>query len=246
MDYIKKVLSDIGLDELEVEVYLALLKVGEAAVSTLARKIGSKRTNVYNIIDKLIEKGLVSEINKLNVKYFTALDPKKILYLQEQQKDKIENNIQSLNEILPQLESYKDPFAMKPRVNFYQGKESIGNLLIETLQNPFDCYFNPEVAYEIFPKSVEQFQVNSADQKIYVREILTAGPMTKKYLKGITNPNYKYKILPREYNFFTDNFIFEDKIIYISYKTLSAVVIENQDIANTQRQAFEIMWNGIK
>jgi len=243
MDYIKKVLLDAGLEDLEIEVYLNLLKTGEASVSTIARKIGSKRTNIYNVAEKLSQKGFLSEISKSNVKYFSAMDPKKILYSQKQQKDIVEKNIHNLEEILPQLESLKDPYALKPRVSFYQGKEAIGNLLIQTLEEPFDAYFNPDEAYNLFPKSIEDFQKHSAKKNLFIRELLTYGPLSKKYIKEIKNPNHKCKILSKKYSFFTDNFIFHDKIIFISYRTLIAVIIENEDIANTQKQAFEIMWN---
>ena len=51
-------IKDLGLNDKEAKVYLALLKFGEANVSDIADEAGMKRPTVYVILDEIRKKGL--------------------------------------------------------------------------------------------------------------------------------------------------------------------------------------------
>ena len=76
---IQKLLENLGLEQKEAKVYLELLKLGEATATKIGEKTNLDRTLMYQIANKLIEKGLVSYIIKNNVKYFSAANPKKLM-----------------------------------------------------------------------------------------------------------------------------------------------------------------------
>lgn len=61
MDEIKKGLSIIGLTDLEAEVYIKLLELKQTKVSTLAKAIKITRTQLYPLLEKLVEKGIVEK-----------------------------------------------------------------------------------------------------------------------------------------------------------------------------------------
>ena len=68
MDKAKKGLTAIGLTNLEAEIYLELLKLKEAKVSKLAQLTKVTRTQLYPLLEKLVEKGVVEKIdNKVTV-----------------------------------------------------------------------------------------------------------------------------------------------------------------------------------
>lgn len=241
-------LKQLGFTKQESDVFLLLLELGASPVSTIALRGRMKRTNLYNILAKLIERGLVTEFLKGRVRYFQATGPKKLLSIQEQQKKKLEQNISSLREMLPIFEAMKNPSLDKPRVKFYQGKDGIETLLMEILNKESFCaYFNPDAAYDVFPYSVEEFLVEGAKKKLHIRELVVSGKTTKTYTSHIKNPNHQYKILPKEFQFETDNFIFGNSVVFISYREEQiAVMIESADIARTQRVAFDLMWKAIR
>lgn len=195
-----------------------------------------------------MQRGLVTEFLKGRVRYFQATEPQKLLYLQEQQKKKLEQNISSLREMLPLFENMTNSSLTKPRVKFYQGKEGIETLLTQILaKGSFDCYFNPDLAYAVFPYAVEEFLTDSAKKKLHIRELVVSGKTSKKYVSHIKNPNHQWKILPKEFQFETDNFIFGNSVVFISYREEQiAVMIESADIARTQRMAFNLMWKAIR
>ena len=61
MEHVIKILKNLGLDEKEIKVYLACLQLGSATVQDLSVKSGVKRTNIYNFIDDMKQRGLLSE-----------------------------------------------------------------------------------------------------------------------------------------------------------------------------------------
>ena len=104
-----KPLERLGLHEAEIKVYLALLKRGLSTATQISQDTGLNRSHIYDKIDVLLEKGLISFVIKNNVKYFKASDPEKIIdYVKE-----IQENIQA---ILPSLNE------LRTVVELYQGK----------------------------------------------------------------------------------------------------------------------------
>ena len=60
-------LREIGLTDNEIRIYIELLKQGEALASELANRTKVNRTLTYQILNKLIEWGLISYVIKIVV-----------------------------------------------------------------------------------------------------------------------------------------------------------------------------------
>lgn len=76
---IYKSLIKIGFSDKEIVVYLALLELGKRTVSAIARKAGINRTTVYDILETLISKKLVSISGKEPLQEYVAESPDNIL-----------------------------------------------------------------------------------------------------------------------------------------------------------------------
>ena len=68
----EKALRKFGLSDREIRVYIVLLELGEALASKIAQKTDTPRTLVYDILEKLLDKGVVSYVIKSNKKYFSV------------------------------------------------------------------------------------------------------------------------------------------------------------------------------
>ena len=71
-------LRKIGLTESEIKVYLALLKIGISSKGKIIKESKIAPSKVYEIADKLIEKGLCSTITKNGVKHFMVVKVRRI------------------------------------------------------------------------------------------------------------------------------------------------------------------------
>ena len=69
----------IGLTEGETKVYFALLKLGEATIGNIGKESKVSKSKLYDILDKLIARGLVGHVIKNKVRHFAANNPKNII-----------------------------------------------------------------------------------------------------------------------------------------------------------------------
>ena len=60
----------------ESKLYLSLLELGSASATQLIQKSGLHRAVVYDILERLIEKGLASFVIKGRKKYFERVNSK--------------------------------------------------------------------------------------------------------------------------------------------------------------------------
>ena len=66
---------------------MALLPLGTINLQEIAKRVEYPRTTVYNTINYLVTKGLVSKIIKGSTTYFTATDPDKLRTNLKRRKD---------------------------------------------------------------------------------------------------------------------------------------------------------------
>ena len=100
---IENALEKIGLTNGEIKVYLALLELGSTTTWEITRKSEISGSKVYEVLDRLIGKGLVSYIIKNNVKYFESASPEMILSYLDEKTKLIENEKRDIQKIIPEL-----------------------------------------------------------------------------------------------------------------------------------------------
>ena len=128
----KSKLIETGLGKSEVEIYLALLRSGKATVTRLTQETGIHRTYIYDVLEKLKEKGLVSQITEENKQYFQAADPERIKGYLLEKIENVENLIPELNKIRAKKE--------ETSVEIYKGKEGIKTILNDIIKIGEDYY----------------------------------------------------------------------------------------------------------
>src|SRR3989338_6843245 len=89
-------LASLGLNAAQARVYFAALELGQANMQELARKSGVKRTSIYNFIDELREKGLITEVKKRKRRLYSAVHPEHLVELEKMRLGELER-------LLPQL-----------------------------------------------------------------------------------------------------------------------------------------------
>ena len=100
----KELLMNLGLTDGEAKVYLALAKLGSSTVGPIAKEAKVAYSNIYEILNRLLEKGLISFIIKEKTKYFQSIEPKLLYKFLDKQELEIEKSRDRLNKIIPELE----------------------------------------------------------------------------------------------------------------------------------------------
>jgi sugar-specific transcriptional regulator TrmB len=121
-----KLLEDIGLTEGETKVYLSLLRMGESKTGPIAKDAMVSSSKVYKILDRLINKGLVVYVIKGKVKFFSAVEPRRILDYMKRREKEFKKKMNVVADIIPQLENEMN-IRQQPEAVVYDGLRAVSN-----------------------------------------------------------------------------------------------------------------------
>ncbi len=121
----EELLKEIGLTNGETKVYLSLIKLGENTVGPIAKDADVSLSKIYEILENLIKKGLVSYIVKNNTKHFLATEPERIIDYLETKKKEIDKSEEEIKRILPSLKLQKEDKDKKTKATLFEGFRGI-------------------------------------------------------------------------------------------------------------------------
>src|SRR3989338_1944495 len=238
---IERKLTEYNLTEKQAKIYLSALNLGKTSVQALARKARIERSNAYDAIESLIEKGLMSVAVEDKKRYFTAESPTVLGRIMEEKR--IE-----LDALLPHLEAIHKTAGTAPRVMLYHGIEGY------------------RTAYENTLKCIEKklFGIFSVRD---MREVLGADVVDriieKRVMRGIALrvirsqerelPDVRYptsagqlrevRFAPHGMDFPVTTYVYDNKVVILSSKKETfGLIIESADIAQAHRYYFEALW----
>ena len=139
------ILRKIGLTDGEIRVYKALIHLGKSSTGKIMKKSGISSSKVYLILDKLIQKGLVSFIIENNVKKFQVTNPQSIIDYVEKKKQELNTIEKDFEKVVPQINAMLGTYE-EESAQVYKGmggiKVAFENLLSELIEKGEEyCFF---------------------------------------------------------------------------------------------------------
>lgn len=128
---IEEELRNIGLTRNEAKVYLSLIELGEARTGALCEKSKIPSSHIYGILEKLMEKGLVSYKISNNTKIFMASAPEALntIYLKKQ--DELEKQRENIQKIIADLKKIPKRQETISNYKYFEGLSGIRSLWYE-------------------------------------------------------------------------------------------------------------------
>lgn len=115
------VLESLGLTHNEAIAYLTLSKIGSSKTGNLLKESGLNTGKVYEILDSLKRKGLVSETMIDNVKHFAAAPPDRLIDYINKKKQDIEKEEKIAKSLIPEIEKLRLSKLDFSRIVVYTG-----------------------------------------------------------------------------------------------------------------------------
>ena len=239
------ILSKIGLTKNEAKVYLTLLDLGTAQAGQITEKSGVHRRNVYDAIDRLMEKGLISFVIVNNKKLFSPVNPKRFLGLIDERKFELDNLKSDFQKIMPELE-LRTTLKERHDVRFFKGVEGLKTVFEDIIRTGKDYigYGPGQQLEKILKHYFRHFVDKRVKSKIRLRLIYDEA--SRKALKK--NPLSDLRYMPDQYSSRAALRIYGDKValLLLSEEEPLAIVIKNKAIADGYRKYFEVMWKAAK
>lgn len=220
-----------GLTKPEYTLYMVLLKLKTASARDISKETGFHRTNIYDIMEKLKERGLVSFYKEGSTTFFKATDPKNLYNYLDQQKaviDKIE----------PELSELYQKAKEETEIEIFKGKEGLVSAFKDILREnkPTFAFGVSAKLKENIPIFREQFIETVVRQKmpyklIYTRKITELPkPMEMRILK-------KEFVSPMEVHFYGN------KTLQIIWEPdMRAILIKSKEFTEAYRKHFDVLW----
>lgn len=240
-----KILKEIGLTESEIKVYVALLELGSAKKGPIVKRAGITSSKIYEVMDKLIEKGLASYVVKNKIKHFTAAPPSRIKDYIQEKKMELEQQEKDFENILPTLQLMQKLKEKKTDAEIYRGWKGM-----QTVYNDLLTTLKRGQAYYIFGASKGEDQKKVRSFFIRFNE-----KVLKKGLKAniIFNENARGNILNVEktgrirYLLQTtpaEILLYNNKTaIVLLEKEPLIILIQGHSIARSFRTYFDTIWD---
>ena len=230
---IKSALEEFGLTENEAEIYLLLLKLGNANAAEISQRTQVHRINVYDILDRLQEKGLVSFSMLGKRKVYFSEDPNKLLILENERKQNIE-------QIMPQLIGMKELEKSLPEVTVYKDRTSIKYAIDDqtTSKTPIYLFASGWGLQSTYPEYWEIYHSKLERNKIKVYMLLS-----NKH-RDIKLPKVYYpKYLPSEFVFPSTTTIYDDKVLIVMWGASPlAIMIKSKEAFESYKNYFLMLY----
>jgi len=243
----QKVFESLGLSPNEGKIYETLLDIGESSISDIATRASIHRRNVYDAIERLIDKGLVFQIFSPSENSYNAVDPDKLLELMREKED-------ALNKVLPEMKKTFGERIAPEEAYIYRGYEGQKNIWRDILRVGQDSYFigakgswfdpNLTASREAFFREANRKKIKFI--QLFDHEVKTQIPDFPHHFPG----RLEYRFLPKEYSTNSGIGIFGDYVITytgmtigkFSSKDVIFFVIHSKDLAEGYRSWFKYMW----
>ena len=243
----EKILTDLGLSLNEARIYEALVQLGECSANTISVKTKINRSNVYDAMERLCEKGLATEMFLKNQKYYTAIHPRRLMELLKEKETKIES-------ILPDLANKFESHKNEETAYFYRGIEAYKNYMFDILKEkkPYYCigakgmWFDPRLKYFRL-----KFDREREKSKIKYSHLFDEG-MPKVITDPLKFERGTYKFFPKKYcSNLTIEFFGDYTVIYSGEEfgklkeEPTVFVIKSKDVSEGFKKIYEFMWDNL-
>ncbi len=233
-----KFLRNLGLEDKDQKVYVALLKLGDASVSRAAQEARIKRTTTYHILENLKEKGLASSYVEKGVKRFIAESPSRL-------KDILEGQLSALEKYLPQLQSFYNLAKSQSVIKFFEGEEGAKQISEDVLASKEKTIYSIgsiKNVKEAIGVSI-RFTKRRVAKRIFEKALRIRKEFSGDYIRRQREEFKEMRFLPEDLEIPVLILIYGKKVgVICSQEEGFSFIIESEDFSKTMKLIFEALW----
>ena len=231
-------IKELGLTQTEAKVYLTLLESGTSLAGTISSRSKIYRKNVYDALESLSKKGLVSSKFQDKKRYWTTANPERIQSI-------LKEKLGFFNTILPELSEQFHQQKPKQTTEVYEGLEGIksfNNLIIKE-DKPLYIIGATGNIFKKMKYSIPTYFEETKTRK-QPNYLLFTHDSDQEGLKRIKKTKKTFcKILPKAFINATQLYLFGDYsgILIWSEEPL-AIIIKSREIHQGFKTYFDFLW----
>ncbi len=234
-------LLELGFSTNEAKIYLALVKLGSGTTSDITKESGVHRVNTYEIIDKLIHKGLVSSLKKGVKTVYSVGDPNNLLRFAKQKEE-------IAKQLVPELSRMYNIKKQLEEVFYFTGPELVITAYYMMLDEKAPVIYGIGVTgllRKLLKHRHERFNADRLAQGVKVKALYYESVRREK--EKIKEKLWENRYLPNTFKTpATVDICGNVVLILIAADTVRAIVIRNKQVAEAYKNYFDFMWRFAK
>jgi|WetSurMetagenome_2_1015567.scaffolds.fasta_scaffold376585_2 HTH-type transcriptional regulator, sugar sensing transcriptional regulator len=239
---IREKLQKIGFTPGESELYELLIVSGETKAGTLIKQANITSSKVYDVLQRLIHKGLVSFVEKEGIKYYQATPPERLNDFLEEKKNEIQNAQNEMNKIIKLIAQKNKTKKENNNIRMYVGKQGPKIVLKELAESSIQEKYNygygtqDNPFLKLFPHDMKEFF--DAEKKYGLKTHILFAKGKKQ-----VQPNANIRYLPPEFITPVRTMISGNKVFMVDFTDkITSIIIENEAIAKSYKEHFKFLW----
>ncbi len=245
-------LHSLGLNPKQSITYTFLLENGVQPASFIADKLGEQRTNVYLIIEQLIQKGLVEKDESQPVVRFRPANPERLLELMSQQQRNLAASSAQLKQQLPLLSGLFHLNVADEGLAYFEGLKGYSAALEDMTTSQFEvCVFgssdissNRPDAKDVLNAKFQKRSLAKVPTRIIFDESLREASDIPAFLSMTTKKYTELRHWGHQPFGNGEIAIYGGTVVLTSYdEKLISLVIKNPAITATFQAIFDTAWN---
>ncbi|MFA6461435.1 MAG: helix-turn-helix domain-containing protein [Candidatus Woesearchaeota archaeon] len=235
-----EILQEIGLSITEAKVYLALLEIGSGLAGDITKKAEVNRTNVYDALERLIKKGLVTYVITANRKVFEPLAPETL-------KDLLKEKEERISSILPELNQLFKESKAKEEATLFKGKKGVKSAYDLLLKEKGEVFvYGAESRFaDVLPAFQKEWHTQRAKNKIRLNIVFSERVKERKQQENLKW--CKMRFLPKSYEFPSTILVSGSLVITVVWTEMPfAFLIRSKEAVKSNLNFFEILWKVAK
>ena len=226
-------LTSLGLTQGEAKVFLAMIQIGPSRVGKIVEKSGVSQSKIYNVLDRLVLKGLASYNIQDNIKHFQSLEPSRLHEYIQKKEDEIKSQKEGITQLVNDLT--KNIYATRRSTSeIFVGERSLRSaymtLLSDAKKGDILRYFYPYPdAHENASPFYSRFYKYQKSKGIVERGIVTIDFKNSEHFKEIPKDvklRYVDFPLPGTID------MLMNKLLIVDWKTITGILITSSEIAS--------------
>lgn len=240
----REMLEKIGLTPGEAEVYEALVELGLSSAGMIIKKANIASSKVYDVLHRLISKGLASYSVKNGVRYYDATPPERLVDFLEQKKTDIDKAQDEIRKVIPAIMQKRREVKEENKVVVYTGPQGARIVLKESIEAgrkgaELCGYGTDEDPYKDYlPADIEEHFRDQVKYKVKWKLLFTKGKWRS------PSPMADIRYLPKGFNLPIRTMIYGSKVAIVDFhKPITTIIINNREIAESYKKHFDFLWS---
>ena len=227
-------------------VYLSLLKIGSSKVGVIVRDSHVSYSKIYDVLERLSMKGLVSHFTIGDIKHFNAIEPYNYM-ITYREKEQLNTEKEIVAQIVPLLIKIANNNRRGNSAEIFAGDRG--------LRTAYEILLNGSYKHEVLRYFYHYDGYHDIASPFYARlypyqkskqleeiGISTINFKKSKYYRQISS-EFKVKLRFVYFPLPGTMDMFKDRLLIISWSAKIGILISSREIADQFKEYFDSVWN---